>query len=198
MTRKERKATAERDIRRMTRRLIRLHGDTTASDLADGIAWYDRARAAADAISITGLDDDIRRAAAVIAHLSPRESWSRNVANAARVMEAADTGAQCPVVHTEKQRAKAWAAATGATSPDANHGPKTEAFWANILGDADRVCVDSWAARAATGDMTHAGPSGRFQYGLMERAYQRAARAIGMAPRDLQAAIWINVRGSAV
>lgn len=195
MTRSERKAQAELEIRRMTRRLIRLHAETTALDLAEGIRWYDRARAAAEAMAI---GDDISQAAAVIAHLSPRESWSRNVANAARVMEAAADGGQCPAVHTEKQRAKAWAAATGAVDPGANHGPKTEAFWANILGDLERVCVDSWAARAATGDASHKGPDGRYQYGLMERAYQRAARAVGMAPRDLQAAIWISVRGSAV
>lgn len=189
-----RKAAAEADIRRMTRRLIRLHTQTTAFDLAAGLRWYDRARAAAEAIAI---DDRTDRAAAVIAHLSPRESWARNVANAARVLQAATDGGDCPAVSTTKQRAKAWAVARGEAEVMDSHGPKTEAFCANILGDRERVCVDAWAARAATGDMKHEGPASRAQYARMERAYQRAARAVGMSPRDLQAAIWTHVRGSA-
>lgn len=194
MTRAERNRLAELEVRRMTRRLVALHASTTASDLAAGLAWYERARAAAESMAIGG---DVERAAAVIAHLSPRESWARNVANAARVLQAAADGAECPAVHTTGQRVKAWNVATGAADPTADHGPKTRAFLANILGDTDRVCVDSWAARAATGDASHRGPSTRGQYALMERAYQRAARAVGMAPRDLQAAIWIHVRGAA-
>lgn len=191
---RQRTKAYENEIRRMTRRLIRLHAETSAADLAAGIAWYDRARAAAEAIAI---GDDVTGAAAVIAHLSPRESWSRNVANAAAMLQAAADGAECPRVSTTGQRAKAWAVATGAAAPDVAHGPKTYAFWANICGDDARVCVDSWAARAATGDRTHIGPGSRAEYGRMERAYQRAAKAVGMAPRDLQAAIWTNVRGSA-
>ena len=178
----------------MTRRLIALHAECTAADLAAGRAWYDRARSAADAMAVDG---DVARVAAVIAHLSPRENWSRNVANAARVLQAVADGGDCPPVHVMRQRVKAWEAATGAAAPDANHGPKTRAFLANILGDDRRVCVDSWAARAATGDMTHEGPAGAAQYRVMEESYQRAADAVGMSPRDLQAAIWIHVRGDA-
>ena len=195
MTRAERNRAAETEIRRMTRRLVALHAETTAADLAAGIRWYDRARQAARAMAIEG---DVESAAAVIAHLSPREQWASNVAKAARVLTAAAEGAtECPAVHTFAQRTKAWAVATGQADIWADHGPKTEAFLANILGDVERVCVDSWAARAATGDMSHRGPRRRAQYELFERAYQQAARIVGMAPRDLQAAIWIHVRGAA-
>jgi len=178
----------------MTRRLIALHDQCSAADLAAGRAWYDRAQSAARDMAVDG---DVARAAAVIAHLSPRESWSRNVANAARVLSAVADGGDCPAVHTMVQRVKAWQAATGTVAPDANHGPKTSAFLANILGDDRRVCVDSWAARAATGDMAHEGPSGVAQYRVMEEAYVRAADAVGISPRDLQAAIWVHVRGDA-
>lgn len=200
MTRTERNRQYETEIRRMTRRLIRLHASTTASDLAAGLAWYDRARAAAEVIAIDG---DVSGAAAVIAHLSPREVWATNIAGAAAMLEAAEAGAECPAVGIADprcgldQRQKAWGVALGIFDPEANHGPKTGAFHANIMGDSDRVCIDSWAARAATGDDDHKGPGTRLQYAAMERAYQRAARAIGMAPRDLQAAIWVNIRGAA-
>ena len=191
----QRQRAAEREIRQMTRRLVALHAETTAADLAAGLAWYDRARAAAESMAHGGRVD---RAAAVIAHLSPREQWARNVANAARILQAAAAGEpEAPAVHTTGQRAKAWAVATGAADPAANHGPKTGAFLRNILGDTDAVCVDSWAARAATGDMGHKGPGSRAAYARMEAAYQRAAAAVGMAPRDLQAAIWVSIRGAA-
>ena len=200
MTRAERNHAADLAVRRMTRRLVALHASTTAADLAAGLAWYDRARAAAESMAI---GDDVDRAAAVIAHLSPRQQWAANVAGAARMLQAAADGDDCPPVGITDdrrkldQRTKAWRVATGEASPFTDHGPKTEAFLANILGDASRVCVDSWAARAATGDPSHRGPGSRAEYARMERAYVRAARAVGMAPRDLQAAIWIHIRGAA-
>jgi len=183
----------------MTRRLVALHAETSPADLADGLAWYDRAQAAARDMAV---GDDVARAAAVIAHLSPRQTWSQNVAAAARMLQAAESGDDCPAVGITDprcvidQRTKAWLAATGAAAPDANHGPKTGAFWANIMGDVDRVCVDSWAARAATGDATVTNVSPAL-YRRVEAAYVAAARIVGLAPRDLQAAVWVHVRGAA-
>jgi hypothetical protein len=179
----------EAEIAAMVRRLVSLHASCTPDEMVAGIAWYDRAAAAAQSMS----GGDLPRAAAVIAHLSPRARWNVNLAWAARILLAADSGQDCPVVSTKANRAKAWAAAHGDV---AHFGPKTFAFYSNILGDLNSVCVDSWAARAALGrDITTFGSA---LYRRIETAYQRAAQALGMAPRDLQAAIWTHVRGSAV
>jgi hypothetical protein len=179
----------ELEIAKMVRRLIAAHAQCSPDEMAAGLAWYDRAAAAAQSMS----GGDLPRAAAVIAHLSPRARWNVNLAWAARILTAADAGEECPAVSTKANRSKAWAAAHGDV---AHFGPKTFAFYSNILGDTNAVCVDSWAARAALGtDITNVAPA---LYRRVETAYQRAARALGMAPRDLQAAIWTHVRGSAV
>lgn len=188
-----------REVTRMTRRLVALHAECTPAELAEGRAWYDRARAAAEGMAGAG---GLERSAAVIAHLSPRQAWAVNVAQAARMLAAADAGEPCPAVHMARQRAKAWAVATGKADPGANHGPKTGAFYRNILGDADAVCVDRWAARAAGAPMSsHKGDTrsglGTALYARVARAYVRAARALGMTPRDLQAVVWVHVRGAA-
>lgn len=186
------------EISRMTRRLLAVHLECTPAELAQGLAWYDRARAAAEGMAGAG---GLERAASVIAHLSPRARWETNVSWAAKVLAAADAREPCPNVSTGAQRSKAWQVATGWKDPGADHGPKTGAFYRNILGDTSAVCVDAWAARAATGD-TSIGTErksgiGRATYRRIEAAYVRAAHALGMAPRDLQAAVWVHVRGSA-
>lgn len=177
----------------MTRRILRAHANATPADLVAGIAWYDRARDAAAAI----LPDDPNRAAGVIAALSPRCQWATNVAWAARMIDAAQAGEACPPrVHTTTQRRIAWAIANGADPLDVLSGPKVRRFYLNIIGDHNVVTVDVWAARAAEGHSNPAAPRGG-RYDAIERAYQNAARVVGMTPRDLQAAVWVHTRGSA-
>lgn len=196
MTRAEK---SKRQISGMVRRLVSMHGETTAAELAHGIAWYDRANKAARDMAGSG---SVERAASVIAHLSPRARWETNVAWAAKMLQAADAHEPCPAVSVTAQRSKAWAVACGTAHPANDHGPKTLAFYCGILGDSSAVCVDTWAARAATGNdaisrETGRSGIGRAEYRRIAEAYRRAAAIVGMAPRDLQAAIWVHVRGSA-
>jgi hypothetical protein len=196
MSRKARKRSMAARQAAMTRRLVRLAADVAPADWTAGAAWYDRAAASADGMA-EAYDVSREVAAGVIAHLSPRESWARNVANAARMLDAAHRGAACPAVAVGRQRVKAWRVARGQANPFASHGPKTLAFTRCILGDREAVCVDSWAARAATGDPRHEGPRTALQYRTMAAAYRSAARILGVDPRTLQAALWIHVRGAA-
>src|SRR6187402_220908 len=184
----------------MKRRILATFANATAADLADGIAWYDRAYRAAQGI----LPSDPDRAAGVIAALSPRCQWKTNVAWAAALIEAAESAAtEPPPVHTTAMRKVAWKIAQGVDPLDALNGPKTRRFYLNIVGDLTAVTVDVWAARIAEGDWrphpTKGGewaasdkpaPSGR-RYDLIERAYREAADMLGMAPRDVQAATWV-------
>lgn len=188
----------------MRRRILAAYAAASADDLAAGLAWYRRAAEAAASI----LPADPARAAGVIAALSPRCQWSTNVGWAAAVIEAAARGeASPPAVHTSAMRAQAWRIARGEAPLDVLRGPKVRAFYRNITGDLTAVTVDVWAARVADGDYrphpTKAGllgaipsPAGR-RYALIARAYREAAAVIGRAPRDVQAAVWVHVRGSA-
>lgn len=161
--------------------------------MAAGLSWYGRAMDAAAAI----LPADPNRAAGVIASLSPRCQWRTNVSWAAAVIDAAERGdTEPPAVHTRAMRALAWRIARGEAPLDVLNGPKVRAFYRNIVGDSDAVTVDVWAARAAEGVSDPRGPSGR-RYALLAEAYRSAARVLDIPPRDLQAAVWVNVRGAA-
>src|SRR3954464_9498358 len=123
----------------------------TAQDLADGLAWYDRARREAERMSEAyGLPT--RLCAGVIAALSPRCQWASNVRSAERMIAAAIAGELEPVANgTMSNRDKAWRIANGADPDEVLSGPKVRAFYANIMGDTEAVTIDVWGARAAEG-----------------------------------------------
>jgi hypothetical protein len=75
-------------------------------------------------------------------------------------------------------------------------GEKTRAFYANILGDQNAVAVDVWAARAAEGYRDKRAPKGK-RYAAIADAYRDAADHRGLSPRDLQACVWVSIRGRA-
>lgn len=174
----------------MRRRILAHWANATAADVASGLEWYGRAQSAASAM----LPADPERAAGVIAALSPRCQWRTNLAWAAAVIQAAESGEACPAVHTRTMRAQAWRIANGEPALDVLNGPKVRAFYSNIVGDTSAVTVDVWAMRAA--DPSMEALSAR-AYALTARAYREAAGIIGVAPRDLQAAVWVHVRGAA-
>lgn len=189
----------------MKRRLLAAYGQATADDLAQGLAWYGRAADAARAM----LPAEPRRAAGVIAALSPRAQWAVNLRWAAEIIDAAERGeSEPPSVHTRAMRGQAWRIANGADPLDVLNGPKVRAFFANITGDLDAVTVDVWATLAAEGPNVRRAkyipgkgapiiaPSGG-RYALIARAYRETAAIVGIPPRDLQAAIWVNIRGRA-
>lgn len=178
------------------RRIARAYRDASAADRAAGLEWYARADAAADDIGRRYGIDRVR-AAGIIAALSPRQQWAANVRAAERVAAAAANGDDAPPkVGLGSNVAKAWRIAQGADPADVLGGPKVRAFFANITGDLRAVTVDVWAARAAYGRADAPVPAGR-RYDRLAAAYRDVADRFGVAPRDLQAAVWIHVRGAA-
>jgi hypothetical protein len=165
----------------------------TAEDLAAGLAWYDRAHAAAESMAAeSGLT--VRQCAGVIAALSPRCQWASNVTAARRMVLAAAADESQPVANgTLANRAKAWRIACGEDPRAVLGGPKVRAFFANIMGDVEAVTIDVWAARAAEGRRNENAPVRR-RYQLLAHAYRRAGERRGMHPRDVQAAVWTAYR----
>jgi hypothetical protein len=178
-----------------TRKLRQTLRKATPEDVAAGEAWYREARStAADIAGETGCS--LETAAGVIAALSPRCQWASNVKNARRVLQAAAAGADTsPAVNTKANRRTSWDIAMGADAADRLRGPKTNAFYHNIMGDEDAVTVDVWAMRAA-GLSGKTSPTRR-QYADIAAAYRRVAKDFGMSPAMAQATAWIVVRGSA-
>lgn len=174
-------------------RILAAYDAASPADAAAGMAWYERAESTMEAMQARyGVDR--ATAAGVTAALSPRVRWATNLVAAERVIRAAQLGMRAPSVGTRANVRKAWAIANGADPDAVLGGPKVTAFYANLSGDHDRVTVDVWAARAAGADPERLTDKRRRE---LRDAYTRAAAARGVTPRQLQAAVWVAVRGAA-
>ena len=155
--------------------------------------WYTLAQTAARRMSKEhGVS--LRRAAGVIAALSPMNTWGVNLMLAERVLVAASRGrrrapAQCGL---RANVDKAWLIACGARPLDILSGPKVRSFYRNMTGDMDAVTVDRWACRAAGVPESYV----RSQPGYDEvsAAYREAAGSVGLSPAVFQAIIWCSIR----
>lgn len=172
-------------LRTLTRRILRVFDSATASDFEAGARWYDDARELAVSLSAhTG--GDVERSAAVIAALSPRTPWARNVAAATALLAAGE------VIPGVLGRNLATAQQARATGIAALGGPKTRRFAANISGDDHAVTVDVWAARVA--GISEKALQRKGVYDAVERAYRKAAYARGVTPATMQATTWVIQR----
>ena len=189
------------------------YASADAGKLADGLAWYD------DAAAIIAADADayglpFSTVAAVYAACSINASWKANVTIARRWLQYATGAAARPTglapvaVRCEAAIANRPADFDGAWSAvlqggDAR-GSKVASFVANFHGLTDFVTVDRWAmvgaGTAATVDGTpcaHSKAPKGPKYDRIANAYRTVAAELGITPRELQAAVWVAVRGSA-
>lgn len=186
-------------------RLVELYEGASMEARAAGRNWYARAHEVARAIAERA-DVELERAAAAVAAASPRTTWSANVATAAAVARAHRDGRpvpdRLPGIPTLGRNIQAAASAlVGGPYPA---GPKVRSFYCNIVTrgapcshDVPCVTIDTIAARAAL-DVPRGAGVPRVtakMYGELADAYRRAATAIGEAPAQFQATIWVAWRG---
>lgn len=171
------------------RRILATFDRATASDLESGARWYDEAGSLAASLSVH-VDGSLERAASVIAALSPRTSWDRNVAGATAILVSGPTAARrlgCIGANVDR--------ATDAKRNGYNglgNGPKVAAFARNIAGDRETVTVDVWACRVADLDESLLGRKGAYE--MVADAYRAAARRRGVDPATMQATTWVVAR----
>lgn len=158
-----------------------------------GRDWYPAAHAAAETLS-AGTPYTVRQCADVIAALSPRNPWAKNLEHAATAVDAHRAGRPMPTVGLRQNMRWAWAILNGATLEDVCKGPKVRTFARAIMGDTDAVVVDVWAARAAGLERTTFTPN---QYAAAVDAYRAAAAILALTPRETQACAWVAIRGRA-
>tara|TARA_R100001086_G_scaffold115082_1_gene58762 strand:- start:360 stop:974 length:615 start_codon:yes stop_codon:yes gene_type:complete len=196
---------AETSDRAITARLRAWLRVATDRQWADGLAWYPAAQLIAAAIAArVGIS---RHAAAnVIAALSPRNRWERNIEDAqnlAAAWAAGEPEESVTVCTPHANRRKAWAALHG--EPISDSAPKSHAFALNISRlDPARVTIDCWAMRSALvppGELARlpAPPACQespteVQYRRLERLHLEAAEREGLAGFELQAIVWTAIR----
>ncbi len=163
----------------------------SAADIESGISWYNEAHDIAANISPIGT----AAGAGVIAALSPRQGWNRNV------MLARDAfvlgSAYGSLGHSIR---KANAIIAGADPLDVLGGNKVRAFFDNILwpDHSDMVTIDRHAFDVAYGrstdDVTRRMLDRKGVYDAVSDMYRAAASDLGITAPQLQAITWTTWR----
>jgi hypothetical protein len=158
----------------------------TFAQIMQAATWYSEAqeyaRVLADKYAIT-----LDTAAGVIAAFSPRTRWVENVKNADLFLN----GDPVPTLGNNVRMANK----VMIEGIPALNGRKTNSFAWNIAGNMDIVTIDVWMIRAAGYERNDANIT---MYNEMEDAIMELAYSFGVEAAQMQALIWIVVRGSHV
>ena len=189
------------------RRNIRAIYDlATVTEQADGKAWYPIAHSVAltlaDAYEVTEC-----QAIGVIAALSPRNRWERNVADAEALIAAYVAGGSTQALETKvstfganKRKAVSILETEDPTADEVRailSGPKLQEFFTCILGQHSEVCIDGhayciWAGgRTTLADVPSIGIKLRRQ---IKADYAAVAEDLEVFPAALQAITWVAWR----
>lgn len=207
--------TAEIDVRPMTRNVTRAYRAASDEHRHAGRVWYAEANRLARELD----PNNVERAAAVIAVLSPRVSWDFNAYLAAWAYAVHGMpGKIHPLAHpkvlarearTIKGHAeKAFRILNGGNADRIVSGPKVRAFWHTIVSpDSREVVIDRHAIDIACGRVLDERTrnillSRKGGYEAAQECYLRAAvilsRELGrtVTPCEVQATTWLHWRAA--
>lgn len=177
-----------------------------ASDRADGSNWYGVAYSVCDDIA-DRYGVHVNTVAGVVAALSPRNRWGRNITDAENMVKlyaagGKDAAAGCKVCTFSHGKKKALQIlAENITDPDAIRsvlkGPKLQEFFTCIVGDRPDVCIDGHAYSVWVGERISLADVPSINKKLRETIkadYMEAADVLGVSPSTLQAITWVTWR----
>ncbi len=187
------------------RNIKAIHALASAAEVADGMAWYGIAKSIATVIAG---DYGIHEAEAigVLAALSPRNKWSRNVVDCEALVSAyvaggADQALETKVCTFGANKAKAVRILDAGVITDADvvailSGPKLSEFYNCIRGISD-VCIDGHAWCIWQGSRVTLADVPRISVKLRKEIkadYAQAAADLGLRASELQAITWVTWR----
>lgn len=212
-----------------TRQVMKVFRSSTIQERSNGREWYRRARTLAEELvreygtnfaKVETYKDAVERAAAVIAVLSPRLNWNKNVELAKQAYTdiwqvrglatdnemlremVANSVANFPGLKTNAS--KAYALLLGEDPEDVVSGPKVTAFWRTITNPFDprAVVVDRHALDVAMGKVLDDRQRGiilgrKGAYDALSDLYRRAAKQLTKemgaewTPAEVQATTWV-------
>ena len=185
--------------------ILSVYNLANAGDLTTGLGWYKQAMAAAKVMAARyGIH--AHEAAGVIAALSPRNRWERNLQDAENLIAAyAAAGAEgCATVKVctfGGNKAKAIRILEAGCITDADvikilSGPKLTEFYSCIVGISE-VCIDGHAyavwfgERVTLANVPSIGVKLRRE---IKADYRQAAEILGVSPAECQAVTWCTWR----
>lgn len=185
----------------------------TVADIEEGKYWYLLASNIAMNLALK-YGVSYSQAAAVIAALSPRNKWHRNVLDAENLIIAYKTAgvegcASVKVCTFGGNKAKAIKILETSSTNEQDYadilsGPKLREFYCCIAGYADEVCIDGHAysiwsgGRITLANIPSIGKKLREQ---IKEDYRQAAKEAGLKPCQMQAitwCVWRRIHGVAV
>ena len=177
----------------------------SAAEIAEGMAWYGTAKSIATLIA-GQYGIPANQAIGVLAALSPRNKWTRNVIDCEQLIGAyvAAGSEQARLVKTctfGANKAKAIkilesGLETLPTALDILSGPKLREF-ASCIAGLDECCIDGHAwciwqgSRVTLADVPSIGVKLRRE---IKADYARAAADLGLKASELQAITWVTWR----
>lgn len=188
--------------RQVRNRLRKWRSLATGEQEEAGRVWYDKAEEVSEEIAaVTGIDTFT--AAAVIAALSPRNKWDRNVYDAWELCKAWARGEEQDTVSVctfHSNRDKAWRILDGERDVLAT-SPKVSAFADTIVNGvlSKSIVVDVWHTRACIvtpneGVVDCQSSPTNAQYRRLEEITLEEAGRIDEFPCEYQAIIWCVIR----
>ena len=174
------------------------------ADRNQGINWYSKALDFAYELEAS-YGVQLETIVGVIAALSPRNRWERNMQDAESMVKVYAAGGDYNDLMSLKVctfttgKQKAAAILTDKVSDrDALlailKGPKLCEFFNCILGDVDDVCIDGHAYSIWVGDritLANVPSIGKKLRQTIKADYQQAAKNLGLKSHELQAITWV-------
>lgn len=177
----------------VVKRVIRHFNKATPEQIVDGMVWYGTAHNIVYVLSEVS-QYTIDQVAASMAQLSPRLRWHQNVEAIERLVIEGETPRY--VMRAPSKRAVKALHAAEPMDTFGKSAKKTASFARNITGDELAVTVDVWIARAVGVSEAQLKQAGVYE--AIAHCFRVAAKRIGnISPAQLQAVVWIVVRGSA-
>ena len=172
--------------------ILRTYNARTASEHADGLAWYDNAHALALELS----PSDVWRGAGIIAAFSPLTPWNRNVSLARTLVESNGTMTGGTLVNSINAASRIFA---GEHTLDVLKGDKTRAFASAIADPANSTMatIDRHAHDIAVGSSDFNDSTrliGKRVFRELSAAYVDAAFWVGIGVCQMQAITWLTHR----
>jgi hypothetical protein len=177
--------------------IVNVYNSATQDQMTDGVNWYDDTNRIANALA-NQFNTSVRQACAVIAAVSPLNSWGNNIVLASRILEG----------HANNDPVTSGYLSLGLSR--ANRilsnpfffedmdkflgGNKIQAFYDSILnrGHGSLVCIDRHAMSIALNSrLTQPKKLTPLQYRIISAGYVNAAHTLSIDPQILQAITWV-------
>lgn len=175
----------------LTRRATAEYRTATTEQREQGHAWYSTAHEIARDQAAEHLVP-IEVTAGILAALSPRLSWAKNVLYAERMLSSLGTLDRGLLGRSLMHGRAIY---DGAAPLDVLNGPKTRAFYQAILsaGESKDAVIDVHAWAMLTGERGGAAPTVK-QYRDAASRMSSAAKILGVGVHDVQATGWLTWR----